>query len=109
VKPIGATESKKVDLRIIATTNKTLIEEVESGSFREDLFYRLAVAVLQSYWNRLFDSKSGKKKLAGQCGTGQKDPFDFRQQQQRCVKNKNPHFRMAFGAEKKMVHLTELY
>lgn len=47
VKPIGATESKTVDLRIIAATNRTLIDEVGDGSFREDLFYRLAVAVIK--------------------------------------------------------------
>lgn len=47
VKPIGATESKTVDLRIIAATNRTLIDEVGAGSFREDLFYRLAVAVIK--------------------------------------------------------------
>ena len=47
VKPVGATVSKTVDLRIIAATNRTLIEEVGDGSFREDLFYRLAVAVIK--------------------------------------------------------------
>ncbi len=47
VKPIGATESKAVDLCIIAATNRTLIDEVGDGLFREDLFYRLAVIVLK--------------------------------------------------------------
>ena len=47
VKPIGAVEAKTVDLRIIAATNRTLIDEVDSGNFREDLFYRLAVAVIK--------------------------------------------------------------
>jgi len=47
VKPIGATESKTIDLRIITATNRTLINEVGNGAFREDLFYRLAVAVLK--------------------------------------------------------------
>jgi transcriptional regulator with PAS, ATPase and Fis domain len=47
VKPVGATESKSVDLRIIAATNRTLIDEVGEGTFREDLFYRLAVAVIK--------------------------------------------------------------
>jgi len=47
VKPVGATTSKTVDLRIIAATNRTLIDDVGDGSFREDLFYRLAVAVIK--------------------------------------------------------------
>ena len=43
VQPIGDSKIKKVDVRIIAATNKNLDEEVESGRFREDLFYRLNV------------------------------------------------------------------
>lgn len=44
---VGATKPSKVDVRIIAATNRTLTEEIAAGRFREDLFYRLAVAVLQ--------------------------------------------------------------
>ena len=40
---IGGTLSIKVDVRIIATTNKKLVEEVDKGNFREDLFYRIYV------------------------------------------------------------------
>ena len=47
VKRIGATQPRKIDIRIIAATNRNLIDEVASGSFREDLFYRLAVAVIK--------------------------------------------------------------
>jgi len=41
--PLGSTRTVKVDIRIIAASNKVLKEEVEKGSFREDLFYRLNV------------------------------------------------------------------
>jgi two-component system, NtrC family, response regulator AtoC len=42
--PIGATEKKKVDVRIITATNKSLENCMKEGTFREDLYYRLNVA-----------------------------------------------------------------
>jgi DNA-binding NtrC family response regulator len=46
VQPIGARRPIHVDVRVIAATNKRLVEEIESGRFREDLYYRLNVVQL---------------------------------------------------------------
>ncbi len=43
VLPLGATKPVKVDVRIVACTNRTLSDEVEAGRFREDLLYRINV------------------------------------------------------------------
>ena len=43
VMPIGSSSEVKVDVRIVATTNRNMFDEVKSGNFREDLFYRLNV------------------------------------------------------------------
>jgi two-component system nitrogen regulation response regulator NtrX len=41
--PVGASQFIQVDVRVVASTNKNLEEEIERGNFREDLFYRLNV------------------------------------------------------------------
>lgn len=43
---VGETKANKVDFRVIAATNRILLDEVDSERFREDLFHRLAVGVL---------------------------------------------------------------
>ncbi len=45
--PIGFTESEKVDIRIIAATNKNLEQAVKDREFREDLYYRLKILKIE--------------------------------------------------------------
>src|SRR3954467_13908530 len=47
VERLGSARTIKVDVRVIAATNKNLEEEIEKGQFREDLYFRLAVIPIQ--------------------------------------------------------------
>ncbi|MCP4714490.1 MAG: FHA domain-containing protein [Deltaproteobacteria bacterium] len=47
VKRVGGSRSAKINVRVIAATNRDLVQEVEQGGFREDLFYRLSVFQLK--------------------------------------------------------------
>mgnify|MGYP002632675122 FL=1 len=48
VTPIGSQTAIPVDVRVIATTNRNMVEEIKQGNFREDLYYRLNVFPLST-------------------------------------------------------------
>ncbi|MGM0852393.1 MAG: sigma-54 interaction domain-containing protein [Bacillota bacterium] len=79
--PIGSTELKKVDIRIITATNQNLLQMVEEKRFREDLYYRINVVSIHIpalrerkddiiplvfYYFELFKTKYGKPSVLSQ-------------------------------------------
>jgi DNA-binding NtrC family response regulator len=57
LRPVGASEEREVDVRVIATADTSLSEKIESGDFRRDLFFRLQVlsVVVPSLEERMED------------------------------------------------------
>jgi two-component system nitrogen regulation response regulator NtrX len=76
IEPIGSSQTLRVDVRVIAATNKNLEQEIARGTFRQDLFYRLNVIpffvpplrdrkedipVLARFFLNAFSAEYGKK------------------------------------------------
>lgn len=64
IQPVGSGRIEKVDVRVVASTNRDLVADVKAGTFREDLYYRIAVVELVV--PPLRDRKDDIRPLAGE-------------------------------------------
>lgn len=82
IQRVGSDKDIKVDVRVVAATNKNLKKEIEDGKFREDLYHRLAVILIKvPALNERRDDipllvNHFAKKIAGEHGTAQKSFSD---------------------------------
>lgn len=78
---VGENQLRKVDVRLVAATNRNLEEEIEKGNFREDLYFRLNVMkltipplrerkkdipILAAYFLKTYEQSYGKKRFSAE-------------------------------------------
>ena len=78
VRPVGSTKIYHADVRIIAATNRNLLDEVSRSTFRQDLYYRISAVTLTAppLRERSDDIPLLTKYILGQCATIQGGPVN---------------------------------
>jgi DNA-binding NtrC family response regulator len=128
VRPLGSARGKKVDVRVVAATNRDLQKMVETGKFREDLWYRLNVVrvilpplverrgdvpLLAHYFLRKYNERYGQQAKLTESGLTVLEnyswPGNVRQLQHMMERLTilAPHGRIDDGAVREAIELTE--